>query len=149
MKLKCYYPNSQTKTTNVEYNLKASKTGYDPLPNDRYTLYIKSTKIEPHVKNDVTGERIEIVYEVSHPDYPNRKLWDYIYLPQAPWKARTLLEAIGRLDVADSEKVTATSIAAALIGGTLSAYVTYEMGTSGKMLAKISDYKPLEDINLN
>lgn len=130
------------------YNLKETKSGFDPLPADRYTLYIESTKVEPHSKNNVDGERIEIVYKVSHPDFKNRKIWDYIYLPQAPWKARTILEAIGRIDVADSDNVTSQMIASALSGGALTAYIMSEMGTNGKPQSKISDYKPIEGLNL-
>lgn len=123
------------------YNLKATKKSFDPIPTDRYTLKIESTKVEDHEKNGEMGEKVEITYRIVGGDFDNRKVWDYLYLPWVAWKARTILEAVGKLDVADSEDVTAQSIADALVGGEVSAFLETELGTNGNPRTNVKEYK--------
>lgn len=126
----------------VTYNLKATKKGFDPIESNRYTLRVEATKIEPHVKNEVVGERIEITFRIVGTEFENRKVWDNVYLPQTLWKARTILEA-GKSSLAMSEKITANEIANALTGLEVSAYVESTRSDDDKPRVNISKYTPV------
>ena len=125
------------------YNLKATKKAFDPVKDDRYTLKVETTKVEPHEKNGVEGERIEITYRIVDGEFENRKVWDYIYLPWALWKARNILEC-GGSDMANSEDVTADGIAGALTGLQVSAYLETTKGDNDNFRTNVKEYKPVE-----
>jgi hypothetical protein len=127
----------------VGYNLKATKKAFDPIPDDRYTLKVETTKVEPHEKNGVTGEKIEITYRICGGEFENRKVWDYVYLPGALWKARAILEA-GENLLAESEDVTADVIASALMGLQVSAFLETTLGENGNLRTNVKEYKPIK-----
>jgi hypothetical protein len=123
----------------VNYNLKATKKAFDPIADDRYTLKVESTDVEPHSKNNIDGHKISITYRVVGGEFDNRKVWDNIYLPAAAWKARTILEK-GGSDLFSSEDISAQNIADALVGLEVSAYLENSKSESGADRTNVKDY---------
>ena len=123
------------------YNLKQAKSGFDTIPDDRYTLKIDGVTVTPHKKDATEGHRFEVTFTIADGDFKGRKCWDNVYLPWATWKMYALLEAGGSPEIGD-ESATPEKIATALEGlGVISAYLATEMGTNGKPRTNVTDYK--------
>ena len=122
------------------YNLKATKKAYDPIADDRYTLKVEATEVEPYSKNNIDGHKISVTYRVIGGEFDGRKVWDNIYLPAAAWKARMILEK-GGSDLFSSEDITAQSIADALIGLEVSAYLENSKTDAGTDRTNVKEYQ--------
>jgi hypothetical protein len=132
----------------VGYNLKNTKSGFEPIPSDRYTIKVNEASVGPHVKNGTeAGERIELVCHITEGKFANRKVWDYIYLPAATWKARQILEAC-KSNLINNADVDAQVIATELIGAEYSAWIESTLTGDGKNRTNLSDYKATEDIDM-
>lgn len=125
------------------YNLKAGKSsGFEPLPEGRYSLKVDNVNVTPHTKNNEDGHRFEITFLVMDGPNKGRKVWDNVYLPGATWKMYSILEA-GGSSLVSSENVTPESIAIGLQGLEVSAYLTTATGNNGKPRTDVSNYASL------
>jgi hypothetical protein len=122
------------------YNLKQGKSSFEPIPDGRYLLKVDGVSVSPHTKDNKDGHRFEVTFTVIDGEFKGRKVWDNIYLPWVTWKMYTLLEA-GESPEASDENATPESIAAALTGLEVSAYLTTVMGTNDKPRTNVSEYK--------
>lgn len=128
------------------YDLTKSKDGFEPIEDGRYTLTVDSVEVTPHVKGDVTGEKIAITYKITDDgSYKNRKVWENIFVPWALFRARQVLEAMGS-DVANSKDVTAEGIASAMRGRSVSAWIETIVGDNGKAYANPKEHKAIESV---
>lgn len=125
------------------YNLQETKKAFDPLPADRYTLKIESTRVESHQKGETKGERIEITYRIVDGSFANRKVWENVYVPWALWKARGILEA-GNSKAATSPDITADGIAKEMMGLEMTAYIETEIGEQDKIRTNVREHRPIE-----
>jgi hypothetical protein len=127
---------------NTGYNLAETKKAFDPITADRYNLKVESAEVSPHTKDGVDGHKIEVIFRVVGGEFEKRKVWDYIYLPWTAWKARTILEAAGS-KLADSDNITADGIAAALLGGEVTAWIESTKTDDDKVRTNVKEYKPV------
>jgi len=122
------------------YNLKQGRGTFESLPDGRYTLKVDGVAVSAHEKEGKAGHRFEVTFSIIDGEFKGRKVWDNIYLPWVTWKMATLLEA-GESPEATDENATPESIAAALTGLEVSAYLTTTLGTNQKPRTNVSDYK--------
>lgn len=122
-----------------------TKTGFDPIPSDRYTFVVDSASAEEYTKvdkdgNSQNGHHIEIALHIADGPFAKRKVWDHIYLPGALWRARQVLQAAGKTAEATSSSIEADGIAGALVGTTFSAWVETTKGNNGSPRYDLKDY---------
>lgn len=125
-----------------------TKKTFDPIPSDRYNFTIEAARVKPHVKNGVEGEEIELTLRITTEcEFKNRKVWDHIYLPNALWRAKQILEA-GHSTV--NGQIEGQILADALVGLEVSAYLESGKTTNGNPKVDIKDYVAVvEDTNFD
>lgn len=127
------------------YKLKEASKGFDPVPENRYVLTVENVSVSDHIKDETKGHRFEVTFHIKDGKLAGRKVWDNLYLPWSNWKMFALLEA-GGSDEANSNNATPESIAAALHGLEVSAFLKTTKSTTGKDRTEVSDYKSLTEV---
>ena len=122
------------------YNLKEGASSFETPEDGRYLLKVEAVEVKPHEKEGKAGHAFDITFVSADGKFKGR-VWEHIYLPWVTWKMKALLEAGGSKE-AENENATPTSIAAALQGLEVSAYIWSELGTNKKMRTNVKEYKP-------
>lgn len=125
------------------YNMTETKSGFDPIPSDRYTFIVDSATAEEYSKDGKDGHHIEVAMHIADGAFAKRKVWDHIYLPGALWRARQVLQAAGKTAETVSSNIEAADIAAALMGTTFSAWLESSKGTNGSPRNDLKEYTPI------
>lgn len=125
-----------------------TKSGFDPIPSDRYTFTVTSAKAEEKVTKDGDpGHHIELTLHIAEGPFAKRKVWDHVYLPGAKWRLKSILQAAGLPDLANSKSLEAQASADALVGTSFSAWLESSVGTNGSPRNDLKEYTAIANGN--
>lgn len=124
------------------YNLKEVKNGegFDPIPEGLYNVIVD--KAELTTTKDSGNPMIKATLKVQDAPFKNRLVWDnFVLTPNALWKLKSFLDAIGS-KVAEGENVTEADILNAMKGVAVAAYLEPRMSDAGKASNNVKNYQP-------
>lgn len=124
---------------------KEAGTGYDPIPEDRYTLKVEEAK---QVKTkDGTKDMLKVTFVVddAKSKFKNRKLWHQITMtPKSKIVLFSFLKALQSPLIESEKDVSLEDIIADIQGRSLSAFVEVSLTTTGKEVNSAKEFKPVE-----
>lgn len=124
---------------------KESGTGYDPIPEDRYTLKVE--KAEQVKTKDGSKDMLKVTFTVADEKskFKNRKLWHQITMTdKSKIVVFSFLKALQSPLIESEKNISLEEIIEDIQGRSLSAFVEISVLNNGKEVNSAKEFKPIE-----